>query len=284
MTDVPPESESTQRGPRADETPDHLERRLHRRGLLLMSLLILAVLLLGLSVLASNLCVGAVSAILVPLVGIAMFIVASWPPGFSVWDPKLVHFVRSGRAFAQCVGVLLVMLGCAVTLRQLAIARRVSKSAISLMNVRLLLGAAEVYWKDHAVYPSRLADLLDERLITPRSVLCPFDFGANEARVERDGYSSYVYNPAGDTHLRDSAIILVHERLPWSYGQATWWCPSGYEVGFADGTARWLSVDDMSEALARDAARRAALGCPVAVPLGRLPRPPSTSPTSAPVR
>lgn len=267
----------------ADEMREHLvERALYSRALLLALLLGSAVLLLGVSIFAPDLCVGAISALLAPLVAAAALCIGLLPRGFAALDARLTRFARYAGVFVRCAAVLCLVSGCAVALRHLAIARSISLSAVSLSNIRGLSQGIGVYCNDYGDYPAALADLLDDGWTTPKQLLCPFDAAADERNVTRNGYSSYVYSPGRGPCLKDHAIILLHERLPWSYGRATWCCPAGYGVGFADGSVRWVSVDDMSEALSRDAARRTELGWPVTLPLGRLPAKPTTSAPSAP--
>lgn len=94
-------------------------------------------------------------------------------------------------------------------------------------------------------------------------------------RVLEKGYTSFAYQPGTNDWREDGDILLIFERLPWSYSRATWYCPPGYWALFADGTTRWLTIKDMAAAQRTDVDRRREIGWSV-TPLTGTYNPPTT--------
>jgi hypothetical protein len=249
------------------------QRVLHRRITLIFALLGIVVALLGVSVFAANLCVGAISAMLVPVVGAVALVTRPVPAEVPTADASLVRFARHVGVPLRCCAALCLLAGCAASLRHLGVARQVSKSAISASNVRGLLHGMRAYHQECGAYPFALANLVESGQAWPNQLLVHWDWTGDEARVEREGYSSYVYQCGVGPWREDPGIVLLYERLAWSHGRATWCCPPGYQVGFADGRVEWLDVSELTEVLARDARRRSELGWPI----GPAPSVPPTS-------
>lgn len=245
-----------------DQIPVPADPAVYRRISLVFALLGIVIVLLGINLLAAGSCVGLIAALLAPLVAAIALVIPPVPWRRWAGDASIALLARRVGRPLRIGAVLLFVTTFVMCGLPVGAARRCGMSAGNGYSVRSLMSAIHAYHDGHGAYPDALIDLLSTGIATPDQLVCrPWD-RAGKDDVLDDGYSSYAYYRGVGVWREDPAIILVHERLAWSYGRPRWDCQRGYSVGFADGTVRWLDVGEMTEALHENARRRAEIGWP----------------------
>ena len=170
---------------------------------------------------------------------------------------------------AAVASVLLVG-SIAMALTCLSMVRETSKSTISAANLRGIWCGLRNYHEEYASYPDSLHELILAGISCPTQCFCPFDPQAwaprlNEAdylRPDAEGlYFSYIYQPGRGEWRTDPDVILAYERGPFSR-RMQFTDAYGHFVLFRDGSVRWLTPSELTEARRTDAARRRELGWP----------------------
>lgn len=167
------------------------------------------------------------------------------------------------RAWSILLAALLLVANIGLSLQTLSTARAVSLSQVSLSNLSEIGAAIAEYTQQHGEFPDSYLPLIKEGSLSWKGCMNPWD-EMDSRFPETIGLGSYVYTPPPSGSMpTDPALILAHERLPWSFRACGIWPEAGYGVLLGDGTVRWLSVREMSLAIQYDRKLRFERGWPL---------------------
>lgn len=143
-------------------------------------------------------------------------------------------------------------------------------------ELQSLARGLRLYHDSHGVYPETVADLVLDGTCSTKQISSPYDPGTRwPGPPDWEIHTSFTLRPGVGPWRPDPALVVLHDREPFSRAHERLFRSRGRLVLFGDERVGVLTPVEFEQALRTDLARRLELGWPTefAVPATRRLRP-----------